>query len=187
MKLASRIAIASFATTLSMVSASQAVVFTGSLTQGDPTFNRPSSSVDLSGIGTAAAFDTFTFIAADSGPYSVAGAYTGGLDGYLFLYSPSFNPLAPLTNLQAADDDFTAVTDSLIPSSDSFGPQTTDLTLTLTPGASYTLVVTAFSNANISDGLGDYSVTVIGDVIPEPTVLGLLAGASIMALRRRRA
>ena len=101
------------------------IVFNGELTAADPTYNRPSSTTSLSGVGTAVAYDTYSFVAS-AGPYSVDGNYGAGiLDGYLFLYNPSFAPGSALTNLIAADDDndpdgagpLGSLNGSLIPSS----------------------------------------------------------------------
>lgn len=177
------------------------VVFNGDLTAGDPTFNRPTSVSVLSSVGTAVAYDTYAFVADAVGPYSVNGDYAAGglgsnlgLDGYLLLYSPSFNPASPLTNLVAADDDndadgggpLTAFDGSLIPSTASYGPGTTASVLTLNPGQSYTVVVAAFDNATVATGLGPYTLTITG-VVPEPSMLiGLsLAGCAMACYRRR--
>lgn len=167
------------------------VVFSGALTATDPTFNRPSGVGSLSGVGTAVAYDTYTFTAAAAGPYSVNSSYVaGGLDGYLFVYSPTFNPAAGLTNLKAADDDGTGLTDSLIPDADNgaYGPAVTSATvLTLTPGATYVVVQAAFDNATLADGLGPYTITITGAAVPEPTTLAALSSIAAFGLRRRRA
>jgi hypothetical protein len=182
----------------------QTLSFTGALTSSDPVFNRPSSTTALSSIGTAVAYDTYTFVAA-AGPYSIIGDYTAGglgsptgLDGYLFLYAGAFNPASPLLNLAAADDDWpdpdgagpiSQFDGSLIPSTGSFGPLTTTTTLTLVPGATYTLVVTAFDNATFATGLGPYTVTITGAVPEAGTYAMMLAGLGALGavLRRRRA
>jgi hypothetical protein len=83
------------------------LTFNGALSATDPTFNRPTSATALSGVGTAVAYDVFTFTADVTGPYSVIGDYTAGgvgsatgLDGYLYIYT-AFNPAAGLANLVA--------------------------------------------------------------------------------------
>lgn len=187
------------ALTASASSASAAVVtFSGALTTTDPTFNRPSGVAALS-TSTTAAYDTYTFVADAAGPYSVSGDYTAGgvgsagLDGFLFLYAPTFVPATPLVGLLAADDDNdpdgagagTTLDGSLIPSTGAFGPATTTSVLTLVPGTTYTLVVASFGNNTAAGAVGPYTVTVTG-AVPEPASMSAVAGLAAFALRRRR-
>lgn len=178
------------------------VVFTGTLDTSDPLFNRPTSATALSAVGTAVAYDVFTFTAEATGPYSVVGDYTAGgigsatgLDGYLLIYT-SFNPASALANLVAGDDDWpdpdgagplSIFDGSLIPSSGSYGPGTTTSVLNLIGGTTYTLVVTAFDNATGTDPnrFGPYTVTVNG-AIPAPGGAALLGGLALCTVRRRR-
>lgn len=174
-------------------------VFSGTLTTTDPVFNRPSSATALSGVGTAVAYDTYTFVA-DVAPYSISVDATAGglgsatgLDSYAFVYS-TFNPATPLAGLLAGDDDWpdpdgagpiSSFDGSLIPSSGSFGSATTSTVLTLTPGNTYTVVVGSFDNATVATGVGPYTLTITGAVVPEPTSAALLGAAAL--IRRRRA
>ena len=167
-----------------------ALEFTGSLTNTDPVFNRPASPGNvLSAEGTAVAYDTFQFIANPSGPYFVQANYFGTLDdGFLLLYRPSFNPAMPLVDLQAGNDDGDSFLNSLLPDAASagadFGPETVGLTLNLTPGGLYTIVVSGFGN----EDFGDYNIGVLGgSLVPEPTTLAILSGAAALLLKRRRA
>jgi len=167
-----------------------ALEFAGSLTNTDPTFNRPAAPGDaLSGTGTAVAYDTYQFIANPSGPYVVQANYSGTLtDGYLLLYRPSFNPASSLVNLQAGNDDGSGFSDSVLPDASSagadFGPETAGTTLNLTPGGLYTIVVSGFNNQNF----GDYTIGVTGgSLVPEPTTLAVLSGAAVLLLKRRKA
>jgi len=165
----------------------------GSLTNTDPVFHRPAiGGTNLSVPGTAVAYDTYEFIANATGPYAVSAFYPGDLDGFLFLYRPSFNPASSLVNLQAGNDDGSLTNNSFLPDGpdvdDDFGPETAGTTLNLTPGGLYTIVVTSFYNATNSSGLGNYNIGITGgSLVPEPTTLAVLSGAAILLLKRRRA
>ena len=196
------------ATTAAATARAGVVSYTGALTGTDPTFNRPVSTTTLSGVGTAVAYDTDTFVADTAGPYSIAGDYTAGgvgtaagLDGYLFLYAPAFVPAfvpaTPLLNLVAAEDDFdpdgtagpaVGGDGSLIPSSGAYGPATSATTLTLTPGVPYTPVVSSFYNTTATNGLGAYTVTISGAAtgVPEPIALAAGAAGAVGLPGRRR-
>ncbi len=198
----SKFSVLAAASLIGSAAIAQAGVLTvsGALTSTDPVYNRLSSATSLSGVGTAVAYDTYTFTA-DTGPYSVqvdataggVGSATG-LDSYVFVYT-TLTPATPIAGLVGGDDDWpdpdgagpiSAFDGSLLPSSGSFGPGTTTSVLTLTPGNTYTVVVTAFDNATLADGLGPYTLTVNGAVIPEPVSMSAIAGAALL-LRRRRA
>lgn len=121
-------------------------------------------------------YAAMTFTAPATGVKHLA-IHTGGpnfptFDGYLLMYGPGgFNPLSPLANLIAHDDD-----------SGSGLSNSADLFMSVTQGVQYTLVATTFS------GTGPHYTgmfTVAG--VPEPSAM-LLVGAvvSILGYRRRR-
>ena len=82
--------------------------FTITTDAGSPTFNRPAvirpgitqSFPNLSGLGTAVAYGTHGFTAADNATYRITNTTTGydSQDFLQVLYSPSFDPTDPLTN-----------------------------------------------------------------------------------------
>ncbi len=82
--------------------AEAATTFYGS-TVGQPTFNRPSSLAALSGVFTRYSVQPF-FPNVDASCF-IQSIQEGSFDGYIFLYRGSFNPVSPLTNLIALDDD----------------------------------------------------------------------------------
>lgn len=142
----------------------------GELTAADATFNRPLTLTALSGVGTAAHYDSFTFAGVTPGLYEFSTVSTA-FDTFGALYAGVFNPASPLTNLVALDDDSGAGSNSLFQ-------------FTLTAGTTYTYVTTAFSNT----GLGAY-VSTITSVVPEPSSYAMLAlgiAAIGFAARRRR-
>jgi hypothetical protein len=89
-------------------------------------------------------------------------------DGYLLLYSGSFNPASPLTNLIGVSDD----------GGNGVGFSST-IPINLTSGSQYVAVATTFDNAIT----GAYSLDVAG--VPEPATALLLLLGGVTALRRR--
>ncbi len=152
--------------------AAQADTFTitGALTSTDATFNRPFTLTSLSGVGTAVHYDTFSFLGAAGGSYEFKMAPGAGstVDTFLLLYAGSFDPSSPLTNLVALNDDVPGVNYSAF-------------SYTLTAGAVYTVVSTAFNNTD----LGSYTTTVTP--VPEPETYALMAlGLAAVGLGVRR-
>jgi hypothetical protein len=162
-----------------------AQVFTGDTT-GSPTFNRPIQNGELaptalSGTGTAVPYDTLSFTVSVSGTYTLSLQSAAPFDNYLGLYSVSFDPNAPLTNVLIYDDDDGGVGgDALI-------------NALLTSGLTYTAVITGFDN----NDFGAYSLTFsgqgiatpVGDV-PEPATWAMMLigfGAIGASIRYRRA
>lgn len=163
-----------------------AVVFTlnGSLSATDPVFNRPLAGTpptSLSAVGTAVRYDRFSFTVSAGGAYAfLMNSGTGGFDTFLGLYSGSFNPASPLTNVLQYNDDFTGLT-------------TSGFTQALTTGTTYIAVLTSFNN----NELGNYSLTIDGSgtvtpgvgVVPEPATWAMMMagiGAVGFAMRRRQ-
>jgi hypothetical protein len=166
--------------------------FAGMLSASDPTFNRPLSGTPpggLSGVGTAVSYDLYPFYVTASASFTLqtlsANLAPGTADDtFIALYQTAFNPLAPLTNAIAADDDAGVGSLSLI-------------TTALNPGTQYYLVSTSFANGAFGAYTGSISATgapaaVLGMLpVPEPSsALMMLAGlgvAGILAARRRKA
>lgn len=146
-------------------------VFSGTLTSSDPTFNRPVTCGSLSGVGTATHFDaipfavgtagtvTLSFEALDGGSISPSGTAGQGPDTFFALYSGSFDPMDPLTNCTAVNDDISGATN-----------RRSRISQSLTAG-NYVLVVTSFDNTPVTTANNDvlpwtYNLSVIGGVLP---------------------
>ncbi|HLL09943.1 MAG TPA: PEP-CTERM sorting domain-containing protein [Rubrivivax sp.] len=160
----------------SFVSSAQAAIFTttGTLSNTDPTFNRPFEDLSgLSAVGNAVRYDVLNFVVGTSGNYTFL--TTAMFDSFSLLYSPTFTAAAPLTNARAANDDLLGLT-------------TSGFDFDLTAGTNYFLVTTSFSNGE----LGAYSTTIGGPgvitVVPEAGTYGMMAlGLAVLGIARRRA
>jgi hypothetical protein len=167
----STLALAAFA----LAGTAQAAIFTGTGdTTGAPTYNRALIDFSaLSGVGTSVPYDVLDFTVDVSGNYTFL--TTAAFDSFAYLYSPSFDPTAALSNGLAANDD-------LLP-----GFTTSGFAFGLTAGTSYQYVVTGFSNAEF----GSFSTTIGGPgivtVVPEPETYALLMlGLGVVGLAARR-
>lgn len=118
------------------LSANGEQLFSGTLSVGSPTWNRPVAGIPptgISNVGTAVYYSTYTFTVPVSGNYEIANTSASLFDGFGILYQISFNPLTPLTNaLDASDDEVF-----------SDEPQ---ITQNLTAGTTYIYVHTSFAN-----------------------------------------
>jgi hypothetical protein len=176
-----------FATVLTL--AGTATAYAGTLafngdTIGGPTFNRPVNLTALSGVGTNVNYETigFTVDVADNYRIEILGAAfpaaSGGFvnDTHINLYTGIFNPLQPLLNLIALNDDAGVGALSL-------------LTANLLSSTNYVLVVTAFNNG----AFGAYNGEIVGQTgtasltssqVPVPATLVLIAAGIALLIRR---
>lgn len=189
---------------LSVVAASaNAQLFdSGAFTTSDPTFNRPLSSVSLSGVGTAVRYQVREFYVTATSTYVAEMASTsfatGGVDTYLVIYANAFNPASPLTNFVATNDDFTGTFTVLPgPYGSAVGASGTGsggvnpasrISTTLTAGVQYFAVLTTYDNGEVGPwylGIGGGQGQVVAGAVPEPMTMTVLALGAVAALRRR--
>lgn len=148
----------------------------GGDTTGSPTYHRSLAGFGgLSGVGTNVAYDTLDFTVTATGAYDFL-SVADGWDNFLFLYSPSFDPGAALSNGVASNDDFPSVGISGFDG------------VALTAGVSYVLVTAGFDNTDF----GAYTNTISGPgsvvAVPEPATYGMMALGllAVGGLARRR-
>jgi len=118
-------------------------VYNGTLTNTDPTFNRPNEGIPpttLSGVGTAVSYDLIPILISSTGLTDISS--NSSWDNFLILYGTGgFTPATPLTNALVANDD-------LVSSSAGF-------TYNFTSTGIYYLVICSFKNGVI----GSHTVT----------------------------
>ncbi len=120
----------------------------GSFDAQDSTFNRPTTCGALSGVGTAASFDTITLTNSGASAASVnvrlgqagdpAAACGSVIDPFMVLYNGTFNPATPLANCLAVNDDTNGGADRC--------PSMT--AVSVPPGQTRVIVLTTFDNAD---------------------------------------
>ncbi len=143
--------------------------FTGALDADDSTYNRATTCTALSGVGTAAAYDTITITNTNPGvaDFVVTSSLPGGgtcgdaNDTFFTLYS-SFNPATPLANCLAVNDDISGSAN-----------RCSRLTFAVPPGDTRIVVVAGFNNASAPAGLFDYEINFGGTVPVELMSFGI--------------
>lgn len=177
---------------LSQATLAAPVALSGSLSAGDPVYNRvlagnPPSGLSI--VGTSVSYDAYAFHVTANSSYLLqilSAAFTTGVsdDTFITLYQTAFDAASPLTNALRADDD-------------SGLGSLSSMTLALNAGVNYFLVVTSFDNgqfgdytgqlSNASGGGGDVVLDSVTTDVPEPSMLMLVPMAlSGLALTRRR-
>jgi hypothetical protein len=133
--------------------------FTAALDADDSTYNRVVTCASLSGVGTAAAFDTITITNAAAGVanFIITSSLVGGgacgnnNDTFFTLYNGSFNPAAPLTGCLAVNDDISGATN-----------RCSSLAFSIPVGETRVLVIAGFNNAALATGQFAYQVNFTG-------------------------
>ena len=131
-------------------------------TVGGPEFNRAfADCTGQSGLGPVR-YHTQLFHVGTTGAHNIS-SVQDGWDGYIFIYSPSFDPLNQNTNCVIGDDDG----DGGIGTSDIDG-------VALTAGVQYVLVTAGFelgeegTFTNTIDGPGAVTLGALGGGLPDP-------------------
>lgn len=129
--------------------AAQSFTYSGD-TSGNPTWNRPSGLSSLSGVGNNVPYQSFIATIFDPANFRAEAVSAGFPDIYMVMYFGAFDPLSPLTNIVAFDDDDGPGLLSRITAAD--GPFVV---------GEYTVVMTGFSN----DDFGTYTIEFDGATI----------------------
>lgn len=104
-------------------------------TTGQPTYQRAFSDCSgLSSSGNGVAYVATPFQVSAAGNYEIFSQQS--FDGFIFVYTPSFDPANALTNCVIGGDDFSGTGDSQIVTA-------------LNPGTNYVLVSTAFTAGDV--------------------------------------
>jgi hypothetical protein len=196
----------SLAAVLAMASGAmaQSAIWTGT-TLGGPTFNRPTSFTAVS--TGSQLYHLQPFYVSASGEYvfetDTAPPSGSDWDGFILVYANAFNPLAPLDNLIAGDDDYTGAF-SVLPGASISGTRASRIILgdasnfggaatglNLTAGVQYYAINTAWTTAvgvggDFTSGIGGGPGAVTLGIIPAPGAFALLGMGGLLAARRRR-
>lgn len=181
---------------LAMPAMADTIMISGELDGSEPVFDNPET-----GATTLTGYDTYEITVNATGMYDIHSFYAGdvgtdaNLDGYILLYSGSFDPANPGAAV-GFDDDYLA---GDIPGLADFdaaceGPNCSGFSAELTAGTNYVLVQTSFTDAPTSFGqaTGDYELTITGPgditVVPVPAAAWLmLSGLAGLGFMRRKA
>jgi hypothetical protein len=168
----------------------QSRVRTGILDAGSPTWDRPHEAAGTSPTCQLVAQDdptangvsyvTFDIQVTETEDLTAEVVEAGtshAFDPMLFLYCAPFDPLQPLANLVASNDDSFTL--------DPLPAFTADDHITLQPGQTYTMVLTTFNPADF----GQYELALTSPTasfVPEPEAGGIAAALALGLLARRR-
>lgn len=133
--------------------------YSGSWSAASPRYNRviegsggelaPNAPAALSAAATNVVYSVQSFVPSTTTLYEFFSAQS--IDGYLSLYEGAFNPLAPLTNVRAADDDMSTLNSGVVPNRGGVtSTNDSGFRFNLTAGTTYNIVTAAFGNATNS-------------------------------------
>jgi hypothetical protein len=108
-------------------------------------YTRPNQGSNCQMSTTVAQYDVFTFIVDSSANYTILNTYSQNYDGYLHIYSNSFDPQNPCATYLAGNDDFN-------------GTGFSNVNVALNAGTTYYIVTSAWQSSD----LGEYTTTITG-------------------------